>query len=116
MVLRLQAEELASAVKEKLEPALAAAEAEAKAAMDAAAREQAGHAEVELRAVNAAKSLNVELEAERGKVRDFEEKMRGLEKVRYFLCYCFFCCSRVGDGRERVPHPCRSYVFTLWGS
>lgn len=73
-------------MKEKLEPALAAAEAESKAAMDAAAREQAGRAEADIRSVNAAKSLTVELEAKRGKVRNLEENMRVLEKVRYFLC------------------------------
>ena len=97
-------------MKENLEPALAAAEAEAKAATDAAAREQAGRAEAELRAINASKNLNGELEAERVKARDLGENMRILEKVRYlFCCCCCCCCPRRRP--ERVIVRVSEFVF-----
>lgn len=69
-------------MKEDLEPALAAAVADANASKLTAARDQAARTEVEFRAGTIAESLNLELEAERGKARDLEEKVRLLDKVR----------------------------------
>lgn len=68
-------------MKNKLEPALAAAASDAAAATEAAAREQAGRTEAEFKAGTMTESLNLELEAERSKRRSLEDKLRLLEKV-----------------------------------
>lgn len=99
-------------MKEDLEPALAAAVADANAAKCTAARDQAARTEVEFRAGTMAESLNLELEAERGKARGLEEKVRPLEKVRKrrgvglaFSHFDFLWRTRAHESTERTFVP-----------